>query len=670
MSRNNGTFNFSSNFEVLTKAPLDARMLVDNKSDLILPSTWQDNELNIWLFDGAIVSVGADPSIANRGIYFLKDAVNYTNIENWVLAGSQGDVSINFLNVGDGSAGVFAGIDASGVKFRTISGSGPVVVSEVGNEIIISIDSSINVGVNGGVWFSDMTPQNVADNVGDKVFSSDGKVLDSCQTSTQDVTLSILALPGNTNYKPVIKVGVDIVTMSEELDKPLFTGNIDISLNDVSTLRVDHEDGAWDILNITYDTPAAIQTAIFTGGYPGTGPQTELKENDTFDIRITSDVDFVAYQIDNYGALKPVAETSVTSTSDLTVVDLIIANRGTTTTDLGFKVRVKKSTGTWSAWFLSETAGSTDGTNLVKLNNTYPTVAIGSTINYPASQEALKGNEIATVANTVSDADVYSYASPGTQLTITNPALFEASKTVTRLAGGYNIVTDNLTLTATRSANDATRSASTVVWLADTNATISISSPTRMISGGNDGTTIAAHEISIISTQQLLSTGTVTLANVTNAGSWATSSTFTTSDDINYINTLNVVDDDDKGLFSWGSFSATNLAGQSVSSNVGQTQYNLGGFKSRTVTVAAFGTDASINVAVIDYSKILNTLDWSGKAGGLPNKRPIGTTAPPPYVGGWAIDVSANNPTTINILDTATAESVSVASSITIEETE
>jgi hypothetical protein len=664
MSRNKGTFNFSANFEVLAKAPLDARMLVDLKSDLTNSTTWEDADNNIWLFDGAIVSVSADPSIENNGIYFLKDANGYTDIDNWVLAGSNTDSSIGVINVGDGSGNVFAGYDSSGnIQLRTIEGSGQITVTQSNNQIVIGLEGD-NFGVNGGVWFSDITPVNSNDNVGDKVFSSDGRVLDSLVTSTNNVNLHILALPGNTNYKPVVKVDNTIIPLTENSDRPVFTGSYVWDLNDVSTLQVIHEDGASDTIEIGYDSPPVVQTAIFTGGYPGS--QTELKENDVYDISVTVNEDVVAYEIADYGAFKPKSETAISTSDSFVVNNLTIANKGTTTQDLGFQIRVKKSSGTWSNWFTSTSAGSVDGVNTVKLNNTYPTISI-TNIAYPPTQEALKGSETATISNTISNADVYLYTSPNSELSITNSSAYETSKVVTRVAGGYNITNNNITISATRTANGAARSINDVVNIADTNATIAISSPVRMISGGNDGTTIANHTIVITANQRLLSSASVTLNNVANAGVWASSNTFTTANHITYTNTLNVDDDHDKGPFTWGSFTATNLAGQSVITNTGQTQYTLGGFKQRTVTVPAFGRSAEINVAVVDYGKVPNTLDWSGKVGGLTLKRAVGTTATPDPLA-WSIDQLDNNPTTINILDTAAADATSVASTITIVE--
>lgn len=83
MSRNKGTFNFSANFEVLSKAPLDARLVVSNKGDLISPSIWQDASSNVWLYKGILVSVVSDPSTENNGLYFLLDETQYTNYNSW-----------------------------------------------------------------------------------------------------------------------------------------------------------------------------------------------------------------------------------------------------------------------------------------------------------------------------------------------------------------------------------------------------------------------------------------------------------------------------------------------------------------------------------------------------------------------------------------------------------
>jgi hypothetical protein len=86
--RNKGTFNFAANFEILNKAPLDSRQVVNTFAGLLLAATWQDTDSNIWLFNGLIVAVVADTTPALNGVYYLKDAVNYTVPESWVKVGS------------------------------------------------------------------------------------------------------------------------------------------------------------------------------------------------------------------------------------------------------------------------------------------------------------------------------------------------------------------------------------------------------------------------------------------------------------------------------------------------------------------------------------------------------------------------------------------------------
>jgi len=151
MSRNKGTFNFSANFEPIIKAPLDARSLVGTFSDLINPSTWMDADGLVWLYNGLIVGVGNDVSI-NNGIWFLKDADNYTLASSWEKAGAGAETSVGVINVGDGSANVFVGYDTSGnILLRTISGAGAAIISEIGNQIIVSLDASFSGEINYGL---------------------------------------------------------------------------------------------------------------------------------------------------------------------------------------------------------------------------------------------------------------------------------------------------------------------------------------------------------------------------------------------------------------------------------------------------------------------------------------------------------------------------------------
>lgn len=92
MGRNEGTYKFSSNFELASKSPLDAKMLVGTKADLTTSTTWQPSSTpgQEWTYVGMIVSVWNDGS--NNGIYRLTN-IDYTNPANWDKLGASGDIS-------------------------------------------------------------------------------------------------------------------------------------------------------------------------------------------------------------------------------------------------------------------------------------------------------------------------------------------------------------------------------------------------------------------------------------------------------------------------------------------------------------------------------------------------------------------------------------------------
>lgn len=83
MSRYRGVFNQSSNYEPLIAAPLDARMVVEFKSDLTNPTTWTIASSTPYLFSGLLVCVTNDLDASLNGLYILIDADNYTSDDSW-----------------------------------------------------------------------------------------------------------------------------------------------------------------------------------------------------------------------------------------------------------------------------------------------------------------------------------------------------------------------------------------------------------------------------------------------------------------------------------------------------------------------------------------------------------------------------------------------------------
>lgn len=82
MARARGTFNFSASLEVKKQGALDSRLVVQTYAELVLASTWADEDNKIWLYDGMIVSVVADTTGKN-GVYKLNNKDAYNEASSW-----------------------------------------------------------------------------------------------------------------------------------------------------------------------------------------------------------------------------------------------------------------------------------------------------------------------------------------------------------------------------------------------------------------------------------------------------------------------------------------------------------------------------------------------------------------------------------------------------------
>lgn len=160
MTRNKGTFNFAANFEVLTKAPLDARLVVDTKSNLTDPAIWEDSNTNVWLYNGIVVSVVSDPTATNNGLYFLTDEANYNDPASWIKVSAGGDS------------------DASGtssISFQLNNGeSGVVLKDSSGNLEVLNSDGISLANITAGT----VEVQSLKiDNLSGALYALDGSIL-------------------------------------------------------------------------------------------------------------------------------------------------------------------------------------------------------------------------------------------------------------------------------------------------------------------------------------------------------------------------------------------------------------------------------------------------------------------------------------------------------------
>jgi hypothetical protein len=363
-----------------------------------------------------------------------------------------------------------------------------------------------------------------------------------------------------------------------------------------------HEDGGFSEVTVSYNQLPKISSVTFTGDYPTTNgiKQTELKEDDKVSINIKTDKSIIKVEVADYGACKSQIFT-VSSSADINLNNVLIANRGIISQLLGVKLRVQSSDGGWSDWFSSESLGNVEKVNVVKLNNTYPTVTISS-VTYPTGQQALKNSEQATVINSASNYDIITYSSSNSELNVSNSSVFESNKVVTRIAGDYNVSVNNFRISATRNANGSITILDKIVQIANVDPVINITEQyTRLISSP----TGYQSWIKLISNQKLIQTPTLTIPQ----GIWANN--FSSSDNVTWTRNISVSDSDIKGTYNYTSMSAKNLAGKVVTLITGDGQYVLGGFSSRRITFPAFQSTMPIGTSVENVSK-LSVVDLSG----------------------------------------------------------
>ena len=530
---------------------------------------------------------------------------------------------------------------------------------------IIALTSDLG-SAGGAVYINDITPTS-GGNVGDKLYlaGSNNNILTSCSADDLNIRVHIIALIGNSNLRPSVDINGTAVGnwnyLAYETDnRVLFKGYADILLSG-TTIIATHEDGITTTCELITDTPPVISNVNFLNGYHGT--QTELKAGDVFAIRVQTDIDFVTIEIENSGACNYKTDTAGAS-SDRTLSG-IIADRGDVNVARPARVRVQKASGTWSNWVYTNVgATTTDGTNLVFCNNLYPTIgAMNQTsITYPGTQEAIKNVETVSILSVCSDYNTIAYSSPTGELTIPTNTTYASPKLgVARNSGNYNVTAPNYQISANRTANDATTTENVIVYIAHVGATLTVTEPTsRLRSGGNDGTSVQNHTITATANQNLISAPTI--ANpVAGGGIW--SGLFINGSAV-WNRTLQINDTDTVGAYAYGALSAYNLAEIETTAYTGDSNYIIGGFVSRVLTLTAYANEVVFNASTVDFSKC--TLVWSGKA--LPNKRAYNTTTVPDS-GSWTFAGTLNvSPTTARILDTASTGASSVPTTVTIEE--
>jgi hypothetical protein len=467
-----------------------------------------------------------------------------------------------------------------------------------------SFNSGGDVDTNGAVFVTDVDATG-AGNVGDKVFDADGFTLQSFSTDTDLLTVSFLAFTGYTHYKPRLTINGDSIPLENYSlsGAGQWTGTVEIDLNGSSEISVEHEDNpeAYTV-DVSVASGAEVTDLTFTGDYPGS--QTELKSGDTFDISFTTDVACDRVEVYDHEACVSDTEVLVAGTSH--TISVTIADRGSgTVSEQTVRIRCRNASNSfWGDPAVATDFHTGDGTGTVELNNDYPVISsIGqSDIDYPASQEALKDAESATVNHTVSfptGTGTVAYDSPNSQLSITNSSTYEAAKSVSRIDGSYNVSTNNFRVVATKTTNAAETTRQGVVYISNVAPTINISSPTRLRSGGNQGTSAQNHTITIVSSQDLIESPTLSADIGTFQGGGFTGGP------TSWTRSLQIHDDDSKGTGTFSSLVATSLSGIEQNTINSGDKYTVGGFVERTLTIDSWpNRETNIGTQVSDTAKL------------------------------------------------------------------
>lgn len=463
------------------------------------------------------------------------------------------------------------------------------------------VDQIVVSGVaTGALFFTNATPT-AAGIVGSKQYvpgtTPANRVISQADTDTDNVTVTLFAEGGSAFYSPVVTVttvppqagGPIVCTLTEDPnDKRTYTATallVGISANTVVNASSSTNATATMTLNRAAQGPAF--SALTMGNYPGS--QTAVKSGDTLSVTGTVANTATYAEIIAGGAAGALTVLSLgaadsggagfkTVTGTFTV--------GGATGNLAIQARASNALGTFGANFTS--------TNTRLLDQTFPTIG-ARTITYPATQSGLKGSESATIAATITNFDSVVYS--GTNLSVTDPTTYNATKTVTRTGGTYSFGTNNYTITATRAANAAVSTASSAVTIADTapTATITYVPAGRMASspGGVN------HTVTITATQRLSAAPSLVASSGTWQGSWTQGANPSI-----WTRVLRIADTDPKGAQTFSALSMNNLANVAGSTITSGAAYTVGGFATRTITFPAFARFAPIGTNVVDITKV------------------------------------------------------------------
>ena len=454
--------------------------------------------------------------------------------------------------------------------------------------------------------------------IGDKQYL-DGTIpantIVSQATSDDDsITISVMA-EGGRFYSPILTVhgepelpnheGVSIPLIQDQYDIRTFHGQITINgINTDTIVCVRSNTGADAVVDIrrAANGPSVEQFTI--GGYPN--GQQAAREDQTVIINGIVDNNAVSIDVLNYGAAK--ADDNVPTTFGTPNS----AAPGYKTFQSTFVV--SDNSGYHSVRINARNEFGTPGTptqssNDILLDQAVPSIQ-NIVISYPNGQQAIKDLEEATITFDLINVTESEYFI-GSGITEVSGRYSGSEELVVSGVGAGNVESGyNLSIIARHTENGTEATADILIKVTNdvhTNTVSIVGSPVRLMSSPSG----EEYTVLISSSKKLDDNFTPTLSAPSGSLSGLQK-----IDDFTWTATLIVTDTNQRGVFDFSNIVTVGESGL-VASGASNTQYTIGGFTERTLTIPLYddtpgdevvGRTVDLGVTVGDINKVIATL--------------------------------------------------------------
>ena len=504
-------------------------------------------------------------------------------------------------------------------------------VNGMTGDVVINVSTAIN----GFAGITDVIPDEsgTADQITDRVTSSNGEILDSCTVWTTNVIVKFFATTGAASLIPNVEIKIDDLpweainpsTLAPSTDRSVWSGEYFLNLESTTVISISirhvENPGAIGTCTITFQNTPSINTFMFTGSYPAS--QIQYHQGQEVGVEITSLTEFVAVEFNHVSTASqaPVGEVSVGGSPVTTYSTVILtANHGNTTQSFPAQARIRNASGVWSPWASTAWAGAVDHVNQINLNNASPSISYSSIV-YPGAQQAIKTGDVGATISGISYSNVTDIEFTSLQVTISNPTTIEASKTITLPAAVYNITTPNVDIVLTNADNGRSINAAWLVKIANTAPTVSITKPAgryRTGKGYTASTTLGfeydaapGYTITVTSDQKLLSAPELTPSAGAFQGSWATSDSGFT-----WTRVLKILDGATLGSSTLTDLTVVSQADETyITASPANNSYTVGGFAMRADKFAALTATANIGTNISGLNNAAKLIITVGEVG-------------------------------------------------------